>query len=288
MKAASFRYVRAESVDHALEELAQADGDATLLAGGQTLMPLLALRLAMPGVIIDLNRIPALAGASRLSGRTRIGAMTRQKTVLTDATIATNVPALAQATAYVGHHQTRNRGTLGGSVALGEPAAEYPATTLMLDGEIQVRSSSGERVIDALDFYYGPYSNALLPDEMVVAVDYPDWPQDTVTLVHEVTRRPGDFALVGMACQFALSDGKIKKAAIGWFGMGGTPMRSLAAEKALTGTAIGDLDMREVAEVAVGETDPFDDKHATADYRRSVAKRLFARSATQMVAERTR
>ena len=277
MKPAPFDYIRAESLPHALEALTKADGDASILAGGQTLMPLLALRMATPSVIIDINRIDALAGVTRVAGATRIGATTRQNAVLANAVVAQHVPALAKATAFVGHHQTRNRGTLGGSVSLGEPAAEYPATALALDAVIEAHSSEGIRRIDALDFYLGPYSTALLPDELVVAVEYPDWPPGTLTIVHEVTRRAGDFALVGLICQLALSEGKVSRAAIGWFGMGPTPMRSLAAEKALVGTALADIDPRAVAELAMSQTDPLEDKHATAQYRRSVGTKLFTR-----------
>lgn len=279
MKPAPFDYVRPDSIAEAIDHLARADGDATVLAGGQTLMPLLALRMATPSILVDINRIDGLSGVTRVAGATRIGATTRQNMILADATVAAHVPALSKATAFVGHHQTRNRGTIGGSVSLGEPAAEYPATTVALGGVIEAHSIDGVRRIDAEDFYLGPYMNALLPDELVVAIEYPDWPADTITLVHEVARRPGDFALVGLVCALAVADGRLVRAGIGWFGMGPTPMRSRAAEKALIGMAIGEVDLRGIAEIAVGETDPLDDAHATADYRRTVGRRIFARLA---------
>jgi len=277
MKPSPFDYVRAESIDHAVAELARADGEGVILAGGQTLMPLLALRMAQPAVVIDINRIDGLAGVSKVAGATRIGATTRQNSVLADPLVAQHVPALAKAVRYVGHHQTRNRGTLGGSVSLGEPAAEMPSVSVALDAVMHVQSSEGTRAIDALDFYMGPYMNALLPDEMLVAVEYPDWPADSLTLVHEVARRPGDFALVGLVCQLALSGGKVAKAGICWLGMGPTPMRAHHAEKALTGAAIGEIDPRGVAELAIADTDPFEDAHATRSYRQTVGKRIFAR-----------
>lgn len=277
MKPAPFDYVRAESVEHAVAELARADGEGVLLAGGQTLMPLLSLRMAQPAVVIDINRIDGLAGVSKVAGATRIGATTRQNTVIADALVGQHVPALAKAVRNVGHHQTRNRGTLGGSVSLGEPAAEMPAVTVALDGVIHVQSPEGGRTIDALDFYSGPYMNALLPDEMVVAVEYPDWPADSITLVHEIGRRPGDFALVGLVCQVALAAGKVSRAGIAWFGMGPTPMRAHQAEKALVGTAAGEIDARGIAELAVADADPFDDAHATRSYRQTVGRRIFAR-----------
>lgn len=277
MKPPPFDYVRAQSIDHAVEELARADGEGVILAGGQTLMPLLALRMANPAVVIDINRIEGLAGVSKVAGATRIGATTRQNGVLADPLVGRHVPALAQAVRNVGHHQTRNRGTLGGSVSLGEPAAEMPAVSVALDAVMEVRSAEGSRRIDALDFYSGPYMNALLPDEMLVAVEYPDWPEDSITLVHEVARRPGDFALVGLICQLALAGGKVSRAGISWFGMGPTPMRAHAAEKALVGAASGEIDPRGIAELAIGDADPFDDAHATRAYRQTVGRRIFAR-----------
>jgi carbon-monoxide dehydrogenase medium subunit len=277
MKPAPFDYVRAESIDHAVAELARAEGEGVLLAGGQTLMPLLALRMAQPALVIDINRIDGLAGVTKVAGATRIGATTRQNTVLADPLVARHIPALASAVRNVGHHQTRNRGTLGGSVSLGEPAAEMPAVTVALDAVIHVQSPEGSRTIDALDFYSGPYMNALLHDEMVVAVEYPDWPEDSITVVHEIGRRPGDFALVGLVCQVAISAGKVSRAGIAWFGMGPTPMRAHQAEKALLGAAVGEIDPRAIAELAVADTDPFDDAHATRTYRQTVGRRIFSR-----------
>lgn len=277
MKPAPFDYIRAESIEHALEALAAADGDAAILAGGQTLMPLLALRMANPSVVIDISQVEALRGVSRVAGATRVGATTRQNDVLVDPMVAAHVPALRRAIGYVGHHQTRNRGTLGGSVALGEPAAEMPATALALGAMIEARSVEGTRRIDAEDFYIGPYANALLPDELMTAVDYPDWPAHSIAIVHEVARRPGDFALVGLVCQLTLDAGRVSRAGIAWFGMGPTPMKAWQAEKALTGSNIADIDARGIAELAIADCDPFDDAHATADYRRSVGRRVFTR-----------
>jgi carbon-monoxide dehydrogenase medium subunit len=277
VKPPPFDYVRAESIDHAVEELARADGEGVLLAGGQTLMPLLALRMANPAVVIDINRIDGLAGVNKVAGALRVGATTRQNDLLADPLVARHLPVLQRAVGYVGHHQTRNRGTIGGSVSLGEPAAEMPACALALDAVVEVRSSEGARRIDALDFYYGPYVNALLPDEMVTAIEYPDWPEDSITLVHEVARRPGDFALVGLVCQLALSGGKVSRAGIAWFGMGPTPMRAHQAEKALLGTLASEVDPHGLAELALADTDPFEDAHATRAYRQTVGRRVFAR-----------
>jgi carbon-monoxide dehydrogenase medium subunit len=278
VKPAPFDYVAPDSVEGALEALAMGAGDAIILAGGQTLMPLLALRMSTPSVLVDINRIPALAGISREGAATRIGAMTRQARILADPTVAEHTPGLKKATAYVGHHQTRNRGTIGGSISLADPAAEYPATALALGAEIEARSSSGSRRIAADDFFLGAYTTALEPDEMVTAVRYPDWPAGAVTLVREVAPRPGDFALVGLVCAFALDGGKVARASIAWFSMGGAPVRSRQAEAALVGQSLAGLDLRAAAELAVSETEPMDDIHATAVYRRSVGTRIFQRA----------
>jgi len=192
MKPAPFDYVAPETVEEAVQHLAGGFGDAIVLAGGQTLMPLMALRMSTPGVVVDINRVKGLAGVSAADGGARIGAVTRQNSILKDPLVARHVPGLAKATAFVGHHQTRNRGTIGGSISFAEPAAEYPAVALALGARIEAHSTSGVRQIAADDFFQGPYVTALQPDELVTAVHFPDWPANTLTLVHEIARRPGD------------------------------------------------------------------------------------------------
>jgi len=277
VKPAPFDYVAPTSVEEALEHLARGAGDANVLAGGQTLVPLLALRMATPSLLIDVNRIPELAGVSRVTGATRIGAATRQKAVLKDPTVAAQVPALTKALSFVGHPQTRARGTLGGSIALGEPAAESPATALALGAVVEARSTRGAREIQVEDFYLGPYTTTLEPDELIAAVRFPDWPASTVTVVHEVSRRPGDFALVGLVCALALDGGRVSRAGVGWFGMGPQPMRSRRAEQALVGLSASAADLAEIADMAVSETEPLDDAQADASYRRKVGGRIFQR-----------
>jgi aerobic carbon-monoxide dehydrogenase medium subunit len=278
MKPAPFDYVAPESVDAAVDQLARAAGDAAILAGGQTLMPLLALRMATPTVVVDINRIAGLAGVSRIDGGTRIGALTRQAAILADPIVAAFAPGLKEVTSYVGHHQTRNRGTIGGSISLADPAAEYPATALALGAQIEARSPAGSRRIEADDFFLGAYTTALEADEMVTALHFPDWPAGTLSVVREVALRPGDFALVGLVCALAIDAGKVTRAGIAWLAMGPGPVRSRLAEQALVGQDVDRLDLRAAAELAVSETDPMDDGHATAAYRRTVAARIFQRS----------
>jgi carbon-monoxide dehydrogenase medium subunit len=278
VKPASFDYRAPATVEEACAHLAEAGGGATLLAGGQTLMPLLALRMSQPFILVDINRIAALKGVSRAEGGTRVGPIMRQNEVIADPTLGKAVPLLVTATRHVGHHQTRNRGTIGGSIALGEPAAELPATAVALGASVEVRSTRGTRRIAAEDLYLGPYATALEFDELITAIHFPDWPAGTIHLFREVAMRPGDFALVGLTGAITVKDGHVTRAGIAWFGMGPTPVKARQAEAALIGQPVAGLDLRGLAELAVADTAPFDDHHATAEYRRTVGRRVFARS----------
>jgi carbon-monoxide dehydrogenase medium subunit len=278
MKPAPFDYVAPTTIEEACAHLAEAGGGATIIAGGQTLMPLLALRMSQPFILVDINRIPALSGVTTGDGGTRIGPMTRQNEIIADETLARVLPMLVTAVRHVGHHQTRNRGTIGGSISLGEPAAELPATSVALGASIEIHSVRGVRRVAAHDFYLGPYSTVLEPDELVTAIHFPDWPTGTLTLFREVARRPGDFALVGLIGALVVAQGRIARAGIAWFGMGPTPIKARQAEAALLNQSIADLDPGAIAELAIADTAPFDDHHATADYRRTVGRRVFARA----------
>lgn len=278
MKPAPFDYVAPSTIEEACAALAEAGGGATVLAGGQTLMPLLNLRMSQPFILVDLNKVAALKGVTRGDGHVRIGAMTRQCEAIASEELARSLPVLVQAVRHVGHHQTRNRGTIGGSIALGEPAAELPATAVALDAIIEIRSVRGKRDVAATEFYLGPYLTALEPDEIVTGIRFPDWPQDHIPVFHEVAQRPGDFALVGMVGALVVADGKIVRAGLAWFGMGPTPIRARRAERALLGQAVESIDVKAVAEQAVADTAPFDDHHAGAEYRRTVGTRIFAKA----------
>ena len=278
MKPAPFDYIAPTTIEQACQVLSDAGGGATVLAGGQTLMPLLNLRMSQPFILLDINKIEVLKGVSRGQGVTRIGPVTRQCEALASPELARDLPVLVQALSHVGHHQTRNRGTIGGSVALGEPAAEMPATAVALGAVIEASSVRGTRRIPAREFYLGPYMTVLEPDELVTSIDYPDWPQGHITLFREVAQRPGDFALVGLVGALALEGGKIARAGIAWFGMGPTPIAAVQAEQALLGQSIDGIDPQAIAELAIADTAPFDDHHASAEYRRTVGRRIFART----------
>ncbi len=284
MKPAPFDYVAPATIDEACALLAEAGGGAAVLAGGQTLMPLLNLRMSQPFIIVDINKIAELKGVARADGATRIGPMTRQCEVIADEALASDLPVLVQAVHHVGHYQTRNRGTIGGSIALGEPAAELPATAVALGATLTVRSIRGTRLIPATEFYLGPYMTALDPDELLTGISFPDWPTGHITLFREVAQRPGDFALVGMVGALSVAGGKISRVGIAWFGMGPTPIRAKAAEQILLGRALDTIDPQAVAERAVADTAPFDDHHGSAEYRRTVGKRIFARTLREALA----
>jgi carbon-monoxide dehydrogenase medium subunit len=275
MKPAPFDYVAPETIEEACQQLADAGGGATVIAGGQSLMPLLALRMSQPFILVDINRIPALRGITRVAGGIRIGALTRQVELIEDTTLASALPVLVTATKHVAHHQIRNRGTLGGSIALAEPSAELPAVAVALGASIEAQSTRGKRTIAAEELYFGPYSTALEPDELITSVFFPDWGPGTLSVFRELAPRPGDFALIGLAGALEVKEGKIARAGLAWFGMGPTPMKARRVEQALLGQSPDGLDAKALSELAIADTTPFDDHHASAEYRRTVGRRLF-------------
>jgi len=276
MKPAPFDYARPETVAEACALLSEAGGGATVIAGGQTLMPLLNLRMSQPFILVDINGIAALKGVSREAGATRVGPATRQAEALKDATLARHLPALVKALSHVGHYQTRNRGTVGGSIALGEPAAEMPATAVALGATIEIASVRGTRTVAARDFYLGPYMTVLEPDELVTGIVYPDWADGHTVLFREVAQRPGDFALTGLVGAAEVSGDRIGRVGLAFFGMGPTPIRMVRAEALLTGASLASLDVDAAAAAGVADCAPFDDHHASAEYRRLVGKRILA------------
>ena len=278
MKPAPFDYVAPTTVDAACTALAEAGGGATILAGGQTLMPLLNLRMSQPFILIDINNIAEIKGVSRITGGTRIGPSTRQCEAIESDILAQDLPVIVQAVKHVGHHQTRNRGTVGGSISLGEPAAELPATAVALGATIEIRSVRGNRNVLAEEFYLGPYMTVLEPDELVTGITFPEWPKGHITVFNELAQRPGDFALVGIVGALVVESNKIVRAGLAWFGMGPTPMKMRAAERLLIGQSLTDIDYQAIAASAIADTAPFDDQTTSAEYRRTVGKRIFART----------
>jgi carbon-monoxide dehydrogenase medium subunit len=262
VKPARFDYVAAASSDEALAALE--NGEAKVLAGGQSLVPMLNMRLARPSLLVDINRVPGLDGVE-LDGGVRIGALARQADVLVSPAAA-EVPVLAAALRQVGHPATRSRGTIGGSLAHADPAAELPAVLLALDGEIVARSTTGERTIDAEALFAGPFATALRPDELLTGVVLPRQGPRPFGFA-ELSRRHGDFALAGAIVL-------LRPARLVLFGLGGAPERAPEAERALD----EDAPAAEVAELATRDLDPVDDVHADGAYRRRVAAVLVRRA----------
>lgn len=280
MKPAPFDYYQPETLDETLALLAEHGDGAKLLAGGQSLVPMMNFRLAQPAALIDLGRVDALAGV-RGNGALEIGAMTRQSTALEAAAVAHHAPLLAEAMPWIGHVANRNRGTVGGSVAHADPAAELPAALLALDAEMVVRGSGGERVIPADDFFLFFLTTAIQPDELLTAVRVPTAPHPArrVSSFLEVARRHGDFALVGVCVAADLrEDGAVGRARIGLFGVADRPLRVPDAEALLAGGSLADASLADAVVASVRDAiDPSGDHHGSAQYRKEVAGTLVAR-----------
>jgi carbon-monoxide dehydrogenase medium subunit len=279
MKPAPFEYHAPESLSDVTALLAEHGDEAKVLAGGQSLVPMLALRLTRFEHIVDLNRVAELQGVSRANGTLTINAMTRQRAVEQDAAAGEAVPLLAEAIPLIGHFQIRNRGTIGGSIAHADPASELPAVALALDAELEIAGRSGTRRVPAADFFVGTWTTTIGDDEILSAVHFPVWPGRAGFAVEEVARRSGDFALAGVVAAVELNDaGHVSRAGISFLGMAPTPVRARAAEQALIGTTPTAPELDEIGRLAVTDTDPTADVHASAEYRKHVGAHLVVRA----------
>jgi carbon-monoxide dehydrogenase medium subunit len=275
VKPAAFDYAAPETLDEALGVLAEHGDEAKVLAGGQSLVPLLALRLARFEQLVDVNRIDGLDGVRSDATRLTLGATTRQATIAEDPLVRRHAPLLADATRYIGHHQIRNRGTIGGSLAHADPAAEYPAIALALDAELEVASTQGRRTIAAADVVESAYVTSLRPDEMIVAVHVPAAPAASGYAIEEVARRHGDFALAGVAVAVHLAaDAQVQQARVVVFGLSERAIRLTVVEERLLGADATRPQIDDAIAEAVAELDPPDDVQATSAYRRAVARPL--------------
>jgi carbon-monoxide dehydrogenase medium subunit len=277
MKLPHVDYEAPRTVAEAVDLLAEHQDQASVLAGGQSLIPLLALRLAHPALLIDINGIAELSGVSARDGWVAIGAMTRDYEAEESATVADTVPLLAAALPLIGHEAIRSRGTVGGSLAHADPAAELPAVARALDAEFVVRGPSGERVVPAAEWFEGYLTTSRRPDELLVEVRFPAAGRGTGTSFQEVARRHGDFAIVGLAASLALSGGTISDARLAFAGLSDVPVRATGAEDLLIGERPSAELFDEAARRATGDIDPPADLHGSADYRRKVAAALAAR-----------
>ena len=287
MKPPRFDYVLPRGVEEALSVLAQHGEQAKVLAGGQSLVPLLNFRLVRPAYLVDLNDVAGLDGIRVADGWLCIGAMTRQRAVETSALVRERCPLLAEAMPQIGHTQIRNRGTIGGSLAHGDPAAELPAVVAALGGELVLQSARGRRVLTPEQFFVGYLTTAAAPDELLVEVRLPVTPPRTGSAFLEVSRRHGDFALVGVAVTLTVDEAGVCIAgAIALTGVGPTPVVAREAARALVGVRPVPAAFEEAGRrVAAGVT-PDGDLHASSEYRQHLAG-VLTRRALARAAERT-
>ena len=274
MKPSSFNYHAPTRVEEATALLAEHGDGAKVLAGGQSLVPMLSLRLASFEHLVDLNKVDGLSAIERVNGHLRVGAIVRQAVAEHSADVAASVPLLSKALPHIGHFQIRNRGTVGGSIAHADPASERPAVALALDATIEAAGPGGTRKIAAADFFVSTWQTALADDEILSAVEFPVWGPGSGFAVEELTRRHGDFALAGAVVGVQVSGDTVTKATIGLFGVGPTPLRASAAEAALLSGA----DAAEAGKVAASHISPVDDIHASGAYRTQVTAVIVRRA----------
>jgi len=268
VKPPPFEYVPAATVDEVVAALAAAGGDAKVLAGGQSLVPMLNMRLARPAVLVDVNRVSGLDGVE-IDGAVRLGALVRQADALDSEEVRSAAPLVSAALEHVAHPAIRSRGTLGGSLAHADPAAELPAVVTALDGEVVVAGPGGERSIPAADFFTGPFTTSLAHDELLTAVVLPRQGRRAHGFA-ELSRRRGDFALAGAVVL-------LDPARVVLFGVGGAPVRATEAEAALDGGAAAG----EAADLATRDLEPVSDVHGDSAYRRRAANVLVRRAIEQ-------
>ena len=289
MKPPAFEYHAPASIDEAVTLLAGLGDGAKVLAGGQSLVPLLSLRLAYFDHLVDVGRIAELRGIRNEPESVLVGAATVDAEIERDGELAKRVPLLARVTPFIGHFQIRNRGTVGGSIAHADPAAEYPAVARALDAEMEVASPNGRRRVTAREFFRGFWTTALERDELLVSVRFPVWHGRCGFGVREFARRHGDFAIAGAVVAVQLgADDRIERCAIGLFGLGSTPLRATAAEEAALGAA-PDLATGEIGRLAVTPLgDVPSDLHGSARYRRRVGAAMVERALNDAIGEATR
>jgi CO/xanthine dehydrogenase FAD-binding subunit len=278
MKPPAFDYLCPTSVDQVIEALRQAGGDAKILAGGQSLMPMLNFRLLRPSVLIDINHVPGLAHIEAGKESLRVGALARHHKVETSELVKAHFPVITAAMAHVAHLAIRNRGTIGGSLAHSDPAAELPMLCVLLGARLHIRGPDGRRSIDAADFHVGALTTALEEPELIEDIEFPYLPPGTGSGFDEVARRLGDFAIVAMAATITLAEGRVSQARVAITGVGEVPARLEVAEALLAGQSEPEPELIDaVAQAVMGAIEPNGDLHVSADYRRHVAGALTRR-----------
>jgi CO/xanthine dehydrogenase FAD-binding subunit len=279
VKPAPFLYRRPDSVEEALALLAEHGYDAKLLAGGQSLIPTMNFRLAEPAVLIDLNGVDELVGIEPRVGGVWIGAMTRQATAERSEAVKRSVPLLAETFPWIAHPAIRNRGTVGGNLAHADPASELPAVALVLEARFLIRGQGGERWVTAADFFPGLFATALEPEEILLGVEFPSTSSGAGCAFEEVSRRHGDYALVGAASHVTIdASGCCTSASVGLLSVGDGPVLSAGAAEALLGEEATPDRIDAAASAAVRDVDPPSDIHASTAYRRQLVKVLTSRT----------
>lgn len=282
MKAPPLAYVRAGSLADALRLWAAAGAEARLLAGGQTLLASLAFRLSDPGTLIDISRVGELAGISQTDGVIRVGALTTHAALGASELIARHVPLLAQAVPLIGHPAIRNRGTIGGSLAYADPAAELPACCVALEATILARSATAERRIPAAAFFTGLYTTALGPHELIAAVEFPIAAAGERSTILELARRSGDYAMAGVAMKASVAGGRLADPRIVFFGVGSGPVLAGGAMAALAGKPVAPETIAAAQAALESDLDPPADLHGSPQMKRHLARVLTARALQQL------
>jgi aerobic carbon-monoxide dehydrogenase medium subunit len=285
VKPAPFVYVRAASLDQVFDLLVRHGDEARLLAGGQSLVPTLNLRLSAPALLIDINGLNELAGIAVGNGGLRIGALTRQRLVEESDEVARHCPLLKMAMPHIGHPAIRNRGTIGGSIAFADPAAELPACAVALGAQIELRGPEGLRRVEAAQFFQGLYETDLRPGEVVTAVTIPKRAPGYRSTIAELARRHGDYAMVGLAVHARLDGGILADVRLVFFGLGAKPVRAHGAGAAIEGGEVDDASIAAAQKALAGDLEPIGDLHASAATKLHLAGVLTGRVLRQLATE---
>jgi CO/xanthine dehydrogenase FAD-binding subunit len=279
LKPAPFVYHDPPDLETAVRLLAELGDGAKVLAGGQSLMPMLNFRLARPDHLIDLQRIAGLSGVKISDSRVAIGAMTTHRTVETSSTVRGVAPLLSEAAAHVGHIPIRERGTIGGSLSLADPTAELPLASVVLGAQITMQSVRGTRSVPAAEFFHSALQTELADDEILTSISFPLLSTNIGSAFAEFSRRKGDFAIVGVAVLAGVRDGHYEYARIGLCGVSDRPFRSAEAQR-LVGEPVGEQTTKRIAEAIADELEPAGDRRASAQDRRDIARALIRRART--------
>ena len=288
MKPAPFKYALAENIEEVAQILEDGDGDAIIIAGGQSLMPMLAMRMARPSIVIDINNIDELSGIEADDDEVVIKACTRQTAAFESPIVREHLPLLTKALGFIGHLQTRNRGTIGGSLAHADPASEIPLTALAMDVEVELLSVNGTRRLSVSDLFLGPMMTSIEPNELLVSLRFPNFSGagGIGTSFHEVSERHGDFAIVAVAARVHLDDdGVCQRAAIAFAGVDACPVRISALEDQLVSQVIDQTHIQTILQEHLNVLEPSSDQHASSDYRLRVAKVLAERAILEAVGD---